>query len=183
MTPRPLFDNVVPYAGARARGSRFANLTPIRRILVGACATMMFSAAPALADVLQVPGEYPTIQAAVDASMDGDTVLVADGTYTGPGNRDIDFGDRLIAVRSVNGPQSCIIDCEYAGRAFDNAHEVEGFTKRYRVHRLAHFEAFDEPEFAIGREKSLKKWPRKWKLDLIEKGNPEWRDLWDDIYS
>ena len=60
--------------------------------------------------------------------------------------------------------------------------EVKGFTKRYQVHRLVHFEAFDEPEFAIGREKTLKKWPRKWKLALIEKDNPEWRDLWDDIY-
>jgi putative endonuclease len=60
--------------------------------------------------------------------------------------------------------------------------EVEGFTKRYGVHCLVHFEAFDEPEFAIRREKALKKWPRKWKLALIEKENPEWRDLWDDIY-
>ena len=60
-------------------------------------------------------------------------------------------------------------------------HEVEGFTKRYGVDLLVYYEEFGEPEFAIQREKSLKKWPRKWKLDLIEKGNPEWRDLWDDI--
>lgn len=58
---------------------------------------------------------------------------------------------------------------------------TEGFTKRYCVHQLVHYEAFGSPEFAIQREKSLKKWPRRWKLDLIEKGNPEWRDLWDDI--
>ena len=59
---------------------------------------------------------------------------------------------------------------------------VKGFTKRYGVHRLVHFEAFDEPEFAIAREKTLKKWTRKWKLALIEKENPEWTELWDDIY-
>lgn len=58
---------------------------------------------------------------------------------------------------------------------------ADGFTKRYGAHQLVHYEAFDEPEFAIQREKSLKKWPRRWKLDLVEKDNPGWRDLWDDI--
>ncbi len=44
-----------------------------------------------------------------------------------------------------------------------------------------HFEAVDAPEFAIRREKALKSWPRRWKLALIEKDNPDWRDLWEDI--
>lgn len=58
---------------------------------------------------------------------------------------------------------------------------VDGFTKRYRVHDLVHFETSDAPEFAIRREKALKSWPRRWKLELIEKDNPEWRDLWHQI--
>ena len=57
-------------------------------------------------------GDYTTIQTAINAATDGDTVLVADGTYTGNGNRDIDFKGKAITVRSENGPESCIIDCQ-----------------------------------------------------------------------
>jgi hypothetical protein len=83
---------------------------------------------------LHVPSEYPTIQAAIDASVDGETVLVADGTYTGAGNNNLNFGGRLITVRSENGPDTCIIDCEHDGPgfAFDAGETadavVEGFT-------------------------------------------------------
>jgi subtilisin family serine protease len=66
----------------------------------------------------RVPSEYPTIQAAIDDAWTGDTVWVADGTYAGEGNIEIDFGGRAITVRSENGPQSCIIDCRSEGRAF-----------------------------------------------------------------
>ncbi|MHC4587616.1 MAG: choice-of-anchor Q domain-containing protein, partial [Planctomycetota bacterium] len=59
-----------------------------------------------------------TIQAAIDAANDGDTVVVSDGIYTGPGNRDIDFKGKVIIVRSENGPQNCIIDCQKSGRGF-----------------------------------------------------------------
>jgi len=55
--------------------------------------------------------DFSTIQAAIDDSNDGDTVLVADGTYTGDGNRDIDFHGKAITVISENGPETCIIDC------------------------------------------------------------------------
>ncbi|MHC4071304.1 MAG: right-handed parallel beta-helix repeat-containing protein [Planctomycetota bacterium] len=57
------------------------------------------------------PADFNTIQAAIDDSNDGDTVVVADGTYTGPGNRDIDFKGKAITVLSANGPENCIIDC------------------------------------------------------------------------
>ena len=57
------------------------------------------------------PAEFSTIQAAIDDSNDGDAVVVADGTYTGDGNRDIDFHGKAITVKSQNGPEDCIIDC------------------------------------------------------------------------
>jgi len=63
------------------------------------------------ADELLVPSEYPTIQGAIDAAYDGDVVIVANGTYTGPGNHDIDFLGKAITIRSENGPENCVIDC------------------------------------------------------------------------
>ena len=59
--------------------------------------------------------------------------------------------------------------------------QVEGFTKQYQVHQLVYFEIHEEMASAIQREKQLKKWRRQWKLELIEKGNPDWKDLYNDI--
>ena len=58
---------------------------------------------------------------------------------------------------------------------------VDGFSARYGTKTLVYFEVFDDIETAIAREKALKKWRRKWKLDLVEKNNPDWRDLYPDI--
>jgi putative endonuclease len=58
---------------------------------------------------------------------------------------------------------------------------AESFTKRHDVHRLVYFECFDDIEQAIHREKRLKKWPRAWKISLIEKDNPSWIDLYPEI--
>ena len=58
---------------------------------------------------------------------------------------------------------------------------VAGFTKTYSVKHLVHFEAFADIRDAIDHEKRIKRWRRTWKIALIEKTNPGWRDLFDDI--
>ncbi len=86
------------------------------------------------ADVLYVPDEFPTIQSAIDWAYDGATILVADGIYTGEGNRDIDFKGKSITVRSESGPENCIIDCQKLGGGFyfhsgEGANSIiDGFT-------------------------------------------------------
>jgi len=58
---------------------------------------------------------------------------------------------------------------------------VPGFTKRHQIHTLVHYEVHEEIAEAIAREKRVKRWLRKWKLELIERNNPEWRDLYDSL--
>ena len=58
---------------------------------------------------------------------------------------------------------------------------VAGFTRKYEVKRLVHFEEFADITEAIRREKAVKHWVRQWKVDLIEKTNPRWDDLWSTI--
>ena len=57
----------------------------------------------------------------------------------------------------------------------------EGFTKKYGVKHLVWFEVHTEAMAAIAREKQLKKWNRDWKIKMIQQGNPDWRDLYQDI--
>ena len=59
--------------------------------------------------------------------------------------------------------------------------EGSEFTRRYQVHRLVHAEPFGDVNDAIAREKAIKKWRREWKLELIERDNPQWLDLYDRL--
>lgn len=58
---------------------------------------------------------------------------------------------------------------------------AEGFTKQYDVDRLVYFEIFDDFEQAVLQEKRLKRWRRAWKIELIEKSNPGWVDMYDQV--
>jgi len=74
---------------------------------------------PSFAAVLNVPGVYANIRAAVNAASNGDTILLANATYTGLDNRNIDLDGKSLTIRSAsNEPSQCIIDCEYNSRAF-----------------------------------------------------------------
>ncbi len=95
---------------------------------------------PTVSDLLEDgTAEHPfdAIQEGINAATGGDTVLVADGTYTGSGNKDLDYGGKAITVQSENGPETCVIDCQYYGRGFyfysgETADSiVVGFTVRH----------------------------------------------------
>ena len=58
---------------------------------------------------------------------------------------------------------------------------VEGFTKRYQVHDLVYYEQTEDVMSALAREKQLKNWKIVWKIELIEKENPEWEDLYEKL--
>ena len=60
---------------------------------------------------------------------------------------------------------------------------VDGFTKKYGVHRLVYFETHEDVRHAIQREKNMKHWPRAWKIALIEKDNLDWLDLYETLYA
>ncbi len=91
-------------------------------------------AAPVLGDVIHVPADQPTIQAGISAATPGDVVLVADGTYSGTGNFEINFLGKAVTVMSENGPAGCVVDADSSGGAFvfDNFEDqnsvLSGFT-------------------------------------------------------
>jgi putative endonuclease len=58
---------------------------------------------------------------------------------------------------------------------------VKGFTSKYKVHQLVYYEQTHDIQSALNREKQLKKWKRKWKLELIEEMNPNWQDLYKEF--
>ena len=81
-----------------------------------------------------------------------------------------------------NGTLYIGITSDLGGRVWQHKNKVvPGFTAKYGCDQLVHFEVFESPEAAIQREKQLKEWQRDWKLALIERDNPAWRDLYDTI--
>jgi len=104
------------------------------------CGLIMFCASAGAGEIWYVdddaPANFSTIQAALDAATDGDTIIVRDGYYTGAGNRDIDFQGKAVHLKSENGPENCIIDAQGTQaephKCFDFSNSsdwaIEGFT-------------------------------------------------------
>ena len=80
-------------------------------------------------------GPKATIQAAINATSNGDVVFVADGVYTGSGNKNLSYNGRLITVRSADGPDNCIIDCQGTDRAFtfENGETTESVIQGFTI--------------------------------------------------
>ena len=87
-----------------------------------------------------------------------------------------------ILANQRNGTLYVGVTSDLVKRVYEHKHDlVEGFSKRYGVHRLVWYELHVMMESAIEREKQVKKWNRAWKLRLIEETNSEWRDLYEEI--
>ncbi|MBN1626038.1 MAG: GIY-YIG nuclease family protein [Deltaproteobacteria bacterium] len=81
-----------------------------------------------------------------------------------------------------NGTLYIGVTSELAKRVWQHKNSVvEGFSKRYDLHHLVWYEPHENMESAITREKKMKKWNREWKVKLIEKMNPDWKDLYETI--
>lgn len=87
-----------------------------------------------------------------------------------------------ILASKKNGTLYIGVTSDLMKRVWEHKNDlVEGFTKEYGVHQLVYFEMLEDMASAIQREKQLKKWNRDWKIELIEKDNPEWTDLYDSL--
>lgn len=87
-----------------------------------------------------------------------------------------------ILASKRNGTLYTGVTSDLIKRVWEHRNDIiEGSTKKYRVHLLVYYEFHDDMTSAITREKQIKKWNRAWKLELIEKQNPDWRDLWEEL--
>jgi putative endonuclease len=83
-----------------------------------------------------------------------------------------------------NGTLYCGVTGDLIKRVWEHKEGLaDGFTKKYGVKTLVWFETHEDVNESIKREKQIKEWQRKWKLELIEKTNPQWRDLYEDLMS
>jgi putative endonuclease len=87
-----------------------------------------------------------------------------------------------ILASKQNGTLYVGVTSNLQKRAWEHKNDlVEGFTRKYGVHQLVYYELHEDMISAINREKQMKKWNRAWELELIERQNPGWRDLWEEI--
>jgi putative endonuclease len=92
------------------------------------------------------------------------------------------YGYVYILASKRNGTLYIGVTSDLIKRIYEHKNDfVDGFTKKYGVHSLVYFKQCDDIESAISEEKRLKRWNRKWKLELIEKENPRWKDLYEDL--
>jgi putative endonuclease len=87
----------------------------------------------------------------------------------------------LLASRK-NGTLYAGVTSDLVKRVWEHKNDMaDGFSKRYRVHTLVWYEVHETMESAIQREKAIKEWKRSWKLEMIEKNNPKWLDLYPEL--
>lgn len=89
----------------------------MKRIILFTCILVLMPVC-VLAATINVPEDQANIQAAIDVANDGDTILIDDGIYTGIGNYNVNLNGKSITIKSVNGPDNCVVDCQQLGRAF-----------------------------------------------------------------
>lgn len=87
-----------------------------------------------------------------------------------------------ILANKKNGTLYIGITSDLVKRTWEHKQSITGgFTEKYDVKTLVYYETHDNAEQAILREKKLKKWPRQWKINIIQDKNPDWKDLYADI--
>jgi putative endonuclease len=87
-----------------------------------------------------------------------------------------------ILASDRNGTLYVGVTSDLVKRVWEHKNDlVPGFTKRYSAYDLVWYEMHDSMESAIAREKAIKEWKRQWKLELIERENPEWKDLYSGL--
>lgn len=87
-----------------------------------------------------------------------------------------------IMASKPNGTLYTGVTSDLIKRVYEHKNKmIKGFTSKYDVHTLVYYECADSIETAISREKRIKKYPRQWKINLIQGMNPVWRDLYDEI--
>ena len=97
-------------------------------------------------------------------------------------HRDMSGGRVYIMTNRSNGTLYLGVTNDIARRAWEHREGlVEGFTKRYDLTRLVYVERHEEIATAIQRERTMKHWPRAWKVRLIRKQNPDWNDLYETL--
>ncbi|HLD44407.1 MAG TPA: GIY-YIG nuclease family protein [bacterium] len=88
-----------------------------------------------------------------------------------------------ILASKKNGTLYVGVTSNLSKRIFEHKQDlVDGFTKKYGVHSLVYIEQTNDVNDALLRERRLKAWKRQWKIDLIEKSNPNWNDLYEDLF-